>query len=102
MRTMKLSVCAARDSGSRHADGVAANKQPEPPSEMRAGWSPPSAKESSGRLEPHGVGNRQRLVGRALDRLDRHEDHVLVAEVFQIVHLELAGAVGLVTRLARV
>ena len=33
--------------------------------------------------------------------LDRHEDHVLVAEIFQIVHLELAGAVGLVARLAR-
>ena len=53
------------------------------------------------RLQTHRIRNRQRLVRAPLDRLDRHENHVLVAEVLQIVHLELAGAVLLVARLAR-
>src|SRR5262245_11062819 len=55
---------------------------------------------SRGGLRPYVVGQRQRFVG-ALQELDGHEDHLLVAEIFEIVDLELAGSVGLVPRLAR-
>src|SRR5262249_53467371 len=40
------------------------------------------------------------LVG-AVEELDGHEDHLLVAEILEVVYLELAGPVGLVARLAR-
>src|SRR5580693_9742102 len=46
------------------------------------------------------IGNGKRLVG-AVEELDGHEDHLLVAEIFQVVDLVLAGAVGLVAGLAR-
>ena len=48
---------------------------------------------------PHPCGKRHRLVG-AVEEFDGHEDHVLVADIFQIVHLELAGGIALVARLA--
>src|SRR5471030_2884210 len=62
---------------------------------------PDAKKSSSGRFEPHAVGDRQRLVG-AVEELDRVEDHVLVAKVRQIVHLELAGPVSFVPGFARI
>jgi len=49
-------------------------------------------------VRSHVVGQRHRLVG-ALQELDGHEDHVLVAQVFQIVDFELARSIGLVPRL---
>src|SRR5580692_8638552 len=56
------------------------------------------------RLRGGGVAHRlrdgQRLVG-AGQKLDRHENQLLVANVLQIVHLVLARAVGLVARFAR-
>src|SRR5437762_916762 len=42
---------------------------------------------------------RQRLVG-ALQEFDGHEDHLLVAEILEVMDLELAGAIGLVPGLA--
>src|SRR5262249_31652114 len=48
----------------------------------------------------HRLRQRQRLVG-AVEELDGHEDNVLVADIFKVVHLELAGPVGLVASLAR-
>src|SRR5262245_17992141 len=48
----------------------------------------------------HVVRHRHRLVG-AVEELDGHEHHLPVAEVLQVVHLELARPVGLVPRLAR-
>src|SRR3954453_12066602 len=50
-------------------------------------------------LLPRAVGQRHRLVG-ALQEFDGHEDHVLVAQVFQIVDFELTWPVGLVPGLA--
>src|ERR1700758_4666864 len=50
-------------------------------------------------LLPHAFGQWHGFVG-ALQELDGHEDHLLVAEILEIVDLELAGAVGLVPRLA--
>src|SRR5262249_2889623 len=50
-------------------------------------------------LLPHAFGERHRLVG-ALQEFDGHEDHLLVAEIFEIVDLEFAGPVGLVPRVA--
>ena len=52
------------------------------------------------RLQPHLIRHRQRLVG-AVEELDGVEDHVLVAEVFEIVDLVFARPVGLVPGLAR-
>ena len=49
---------------------------------------------------PHGLGDRQGLVGAAVDRLDGHEHQLAVADVFQIVHLELARPIAFVPRLA--
>src|SRR5712691_11044538 len=46
-------------------------------------------------LLPHAFRQRHRLVG-ALQELDGHEDHVLVAEIFEVVDLELAGPIGFV------
>ena len=46
-------------------------------------------------LTAHLAGERHRFIG-ALEELDGHEDHLLVAEVLKIVDLELAGAIGLV------
>src|SRR5665811_2615303 len=52
------------------------------------------------RLRPHALRKLHRLVG-AVFELDGHEHHFTVAEIFQVVHLELVEAVGLMTRLAR-
>src|SRR6516165_335855 len=51
------------------------------------------------RLLAHVLRQRQRLVG-ALEKLHGHENHLLVAEVFQIVDLELPGPIGFVASLA--
>src|SRR5262249_43962652 len=42
----------------------------------------------------HRIRQRQRLV-RTVEELDGHEHHLAVADVFEVVHLELAGPVGL-------
>src|SRR5215211_2072047 len=56
---------------------------------------------SGGRLRrAHMRGKRQWLVG-AGEKLDRHEHHLLVAEVLEIVHLALSRPVRLVAGLAR-
>ena len=47
----------------------------------------------------HLVGNRQRLVG-AVEKLDGAEDQLAVADVLEIVHLGVAGRMGLVPGLA--
>ena len=47
----------------------------------------------------HLVRNGERLIG-AVEELDGHEDHLLVAEIFEVVDLVLAGAIGLVAGLA--
>src|SRR3954466_6697844 len=54
---------------------------------------------SGGGAWPHAGGQRQRLVGAVLE-LNRHENQFLVAQIFEVVHLELAGAVALVPGLA--
>src|ERR1700684_4272449 len=46
------------------------------------------------------IGYDERLIG-AVDVLDGHEDHLLVAEVFQVVDLVLARPIGLVAGFAR-
>src|SRR5579883_1472029 len=51
------------------------------------------------RLAPDLVRNRQRRVG-ALEKLDRHEHHIAIADVLEVMHLELAGPIGLVPGLA--
>src|SRR6266446_4791249 len=48
-----------------------------------------------GGLRTHAFGQRQRLVG-ALQEFHGHEDHLFVAEIFEIVHLELAAAISFV------
>src|ERR1700677_4768298 len=45
------------------------------------------------------IGNRKRLVG-AIEKFDGHEDHLLVADIFQVMDLVLAGPIGLVPGLA--
>src|ERR1700691_2462881 len=45
------------------------------------------------------VRNGERLVG-AVEEFDGHENHLLVAQVLEVVHLELAKAIGLVAGLA--
>src|SRR6188474_2723272 len=50
-------------------------------------------------LRPYASRQLHRLVCAVLE-LDGHENHFAIAEVFQIVHLELALAIGLVARLA--
>src|SRR5580658_590378 len=47
----------------------------------------------------HPVRNGEWLIG-AVEEFDGHEDHLLVAEIFQVVDLILAGAVGFVAGLA--
>src|SRR5262249_23160130 len=49
---------------------------------------------------PHTLGQRHRLVG-ALHKLDGHEHQLVIADVFQIVHLELPATITLVARFAR-
>src|SRR5262249_20095943 len=51
-------------------------------------------------FDPHVVRNRQRLVG-AVEELDGDEVEIGRADVLKIVHLVMAGLVGLVARLAR-
>ena len=48
----------------------------------------------------HGFRDGERLVG-AVEEFDGHEDHLLVADIRQVVDLEPAGSVGLVPGLAR-
>src|ERR1039458_6819655 len=55
---------------------------------------------SGGGLRAHAIGQRHRLVG-AVFELDGHEHQLAVAKIFQVVHFELAFAVRLVPRLAR-
>src|SRR5262245_50561579 len=50
-------------------------------------------------LPTHAVGQGHRLVG-ALQEFDGHEDHVLVADVFQVVDLAFVEPIGLVPGLA--
>src|SRR5580704_7100024 len=45
------------------------------------------------------VGDGERLIG-AVDVLDGHEDHLLVAEIFQVMDLVLARTIGLVASFA--
>src|SRR5262249_57143798 len=52
-----------------------------------------------GGLPAHAFRQRHWLVG-ALQEFDGHEDHLLVAEILEIVDLELAGPISLVPRLA--
>jgi len=51
------------------------------------------------RRRAHCSGDRERSV-RAVEELDGHEDHLLVADIFEIMNLVLAGPVGLVPGLA--
>ena len=46
------------------------------------------------------IRNGERLVG-AVEEFDGHEDHFLVAEIFQVVDLVPAGAIGFMAGLAR-
>src|SRR5262245_17261968 len=91
-------ISARRTSRSDHI-GAARPALAEPCDPAATPTNPLSASSRRGLL-PHVVGQRQRFVG-ALQELDGHEDHLLVAEIFEIVDLELAGSVGLVPRLAR-
>src|SRR3954464_9576002 len=59
----------------------------------------PPGEPASGTAKADTIGHRQRLVG-AVEKLDGVEDHLLVAQVREFVDLVLAGAVGLVARLA--
>src|SRR6185503_18392086 len=72
--------------------------------EKPTGWitgAPNSTASKSGcGLRPNVRRQSKRLVG-ALLEFDGHENHVLVAEVLEIVHLELTGGIGLVTGLTR-
>src|SRR4029079_11587564 len=51
-------------------------------------------------LRSHTVRQRHRFVGAVLE-LNGHENHLAIAEILQVVHLELALAVALVASLAR-
>src|ERR1700724_4223417 len=54
---------------------------------------------SGGCLSPDLARERQRLV-RALQEFDGHEHHLLVPEVFKVMHLEFTRPIGLVSSLA--
>src|ERR1700739_1126418 len=45
------------------------------------------------------IRNRERLIG-AVEKFDGHENHLFVAEILEVVNLELTRAVGLVPCLA--
>src|SRR5271166_5845211 len=60
--------------------------------------SPPSARTLC--RGAHSIRNGKRLIG-AVEEFDGHEDHLLVAEIFQVMDLELARSIGLVPGLAR-
>jgi hypothetical protein len=51
------------------------------------------------RRRAHCIGDRERSV-RAVEELDGHEDHLLIADIFEIMNLVLAGPIGLVPGLA--
>src|SRR6476620_10905841 len=58
-----------------------------------------STPSSGGGLRPYAGRQGHRPVGAVLE-LDGHKNHLAVAEIFQIVNLELVFAVALVPRLA--
>src|SRR5690242_2934442 len=51
-------------------------------------------------LRRHASRQRQRLI-RAILELDGHEDHFAVAQIFEIVHLELTLSIALMSRFTR-
>src|ERR1700683_5243707 len=55
--------------------------------------------EAASRRGADAIRNGKRLVG-AVEEFDGHEDHFLVAEIFQIVNFELSEPVGLMASLA--